>query len=117
MDRIRDLENLVPLLENLRTLKLNCTNLLLQLCAPVEFFNVIEKNKSLKELGLAALSEDQTTAKTFKLLLRAVRRNQARGGRIKSVNVSENYMSPACFHALKDVVVKNRNVKTLKFYS
>lgn len=26
-------------------------------------------------------------------------------------------MSAACFHALKDIVVKNRNIKTLKFYS
>ncbi len=33
------------------------------------------------------------------------------------MNVSENYLTSACFHSLKDVLIKNRNIKTLKFYS
>lgn len=117
MDKVRELERLIPLLPNLTELNLNCTNLLAQLASPVEFFNTIEKSTNLKTLNIAAMSEDNEDAKKFKLLLRSVRRNSQRGGRIKYLNISENYMTSACFHSLKDILLKNRNIKTLKFYS
>jgi len=66
---------------------------------------------------MAAMSEDNEDAKKIKFLLRAVRRNHQRGGKIKFLNVSENYLTSACFNSLKDVLLKNRNIKTLKFYS
>lgn len=72
---------------------------------------------TLKTIHMAAMSEDTEDAKKLKFLLRAVRRNQIRGGRIKFLNVSENYLTSACFHALKEILIKNRNIKTLKFYS
>ena len=118
MDKIKDLENLIPALPSLTELNFNCSNLLSQLAAPVEFFNTIEKCQSLRVLNIASLSEDNEDAKKLKFLLRAVKRNSIKGGgRIKFLNISENYMSAACFHSLKDILLKNRNVKTLKFYS
>lgn len=63
------------------------------------------------------MCEDNEDAKKYKLLLRAARRNIVRGGKLKFINVSENFMTGACFHALKDILLKNKNIKTLKFYS
>lgn len=59
------------------------------------------------------MSEDNEDAKKYKMLLRAVKRNS----RIKFLNISENYMTGACFHVLKDILLKNTMIKTLKFYS
>lgn len=84
---------------------------------PVEFFTTIEKNQTIRILNIATMSEDSNGAKKYKFLLRAVKRNIAKGGRIKFLNVSENYLNAACFHCLKEVLLKNRNIRTLKFYS
>lgn len=32
------------------------------------------------------------------------------------LNISENFLTSACFHVLKDIFMKNRKVRTLKFY-
>jgi len=52
-------------------------------------------------------------SKKLKLLLRAVRINQ----KLKYLNISENYLTGACFHMLKDIFFRgNKNIKILKFY-
>lgn len=48
----------------------------------------------------------------MKMLLRSVKKNT----KIKALNISENYLTSACFHVLKDIFLKNRTIKTLKFY-
>ena len=45
-------------------------------------------------------------------LLRAVRYNQ----KIKTLNISENFLTPACFHILRDVFLRQNKIETLKFY-
>lgn len=114
LDKVRDLENLIPALPSLSELNLSFTNLLAQLPAPAEFSVTIEKSTSIRILNLASISEDNEDAKKLKFILRAVKRNR---GRIKRLNVSENYMSGACFHSLREALLKNRNIKSLKFYS
>ena len=52
-------------------------------------------------------------SRKLKLLLRAVRLNR----KLKYLNVSENFLTGACFHMLKDIFFRgNRNIVTLKFY-
>ena len=52
-------------------------------------------------------------SKKLKQLLRAIRNNQ----RLKYINISENFLTGACFHMLKDVFFRgHKTVKTLKFY-
>lgn len=75
MDKIRELDKLLPVLPNLEELNFSCTNLLAQLGSPVEFFNSIEKNRTLKILNVAAVCEDNEDAKKLRFLLRSVRRN------------------------------------------
>jgi len=48
----------------------------------------------------------------MRMLLRAVRHSK----KIKSLNISENFLTPACFHVLRDIFVKASTVKSLKFY-
>ena len=40
----------------------------------------------------------------------AVRRNT----KIRTLSISENFLSPACFHILRDVIVKQNKIKVLK---
>ena len=52
-------------------------------------------------------------SRKLKLLLRAVRLNS----KLKYLNVSENFLTGACFHMLKDIFFRgNKNIKILKFY-
>ena len=49
----------------------------------------------------------------MKLFLRAIKNNS----KLKYLNISENYLTGACFHILKDIFLRgNKNIKTLKFY-
>jgi hypothetical protein len=36
--------------------------------------------------------------------------------RLKFLNISENYLNPACFHVLRDVFLRANTVKYFKFY-
>lgn len=63
-------------------------------------------------MHIAALSQDHEDAKKMRMLLRAVRHSK----KIKSLNISENFLTPACFHVLRDIFVKASTVKSLKFY-
>ena len=52
-------------------------------------------------------------SKKMKLILKAIRNNK----RLNYLNVSENFMTGASFHILKDIFFwSTRNIKTLKFY-
>lgn len=52
-------------------------------------------------------------SRRFKLLLRAVRLNHT----LNYINISENYLTGACFHMLKDIFFRgNWNIHTMKFY-
>ena len=52
-------------------------------------------------------------SRKLKLLLRAVRLNR----KLKYLNVSENFLTGACFHMLKDIFFRGyKNITTLKFY-
>lgn len=48
----------------------------------------------------------------MRMILRAVKKNQ----NLTMLNISENFLTSACFHVLKDIFLKNRKVRTLKFY-
>jgi hypothetical protein len=62
---------------------------------------------------MAAVCQDMEDSKKLKLVLRAIRLNT----KLKYVNISENFLTGACFHMLKDIFFRgNRNVKVLKFY-
>jgi hypothetical protein len=67
----------------------------------------------LRKLKVAAICSDVEDSKKFKLLLTALKNNK----RLKYLNISENYLTGACFHMLKDLFFRgNKNIKTLKFY-
>jgi len=71
------------------------------------------RNMTLRKLKVAAICNDMEDSKKFKLLLRALKTNS----RLKYLNISENYLTGACFHMLKDIFFRGqRNFKTLKFY-
>ena len=93
-------------------MNLNMTNILAQLLNPVDFFVAVEKNKTIKSLHIAALSQDNEDAKKMRCLLRAIKNNS----RIRTLNMSENYLTGACFHVLRDVFLKQNKIKVLKFY-
>jgi mannose/fructose/N-acetylgalactosamine-specific phosphotransferase system component IIB len=42
---------------------------------PADFFKALEKNKTIKVLNIASLSQDSEDAKVMRVLLRAVRYN------------------------------------------
>jgi len=48
----------------------------------------------------------------MRTLLRAVRYNRE----INELNISENFLTPACFHILRDVFLRQNKIKKLKFY-
>ena len=104
MDKIKFLERLlvdadVP---KLTEFNLNMTNVLAQLMNPTDFFIAIEKNKTIKKLHIAALSQDNDDAKKMRMLIRAVKNNTV----IRMLNISENYLTAACFHIFRDVFLK-----------
>ena len=78
------------------------SNILLLLQRPSELFRHIEKSQTIIKLSIAAISRDMEDAKCFKNLLRAVRYNS----KICELDVSENLMTPACFHVLRDCIVR-----------
>jgi hypothetical protein len=114
MDKIKKLDLLLgpKAMPKLTELNLNMTNLLAQLHSCGDFNNAIERNDTIKVLQIAALSQDAEDAKKIRFLLNALKKNR----RIKSLNISENYFTPACFHVLRDIFMKNDRIKTLKFY-
>ena len=114
MDKVKFLERLLndKDLPKLSELNLNMTNILPMLMNPTDVFNSLEKNKTIKTLHVAALSQDHEDAKKMRCLIRALKKNS----RIKYLNISENFLTPACFHVLRDVFLKGTNIKTLKFY-
>ena len=95
----------------LSELNLNMTNILPMLTNPAEVFNALEKNSIIKTLHVASLSQDHDDAKKMRFLIRALKKNQ----RVKYLNISENFLTPACFHCLRDVFLKSNKIKTLKF--
>ena len=114
MDKIKFMERLLvdADLPKLTEFNLNMTNILVQLMNPTDFFLSIERNKSIKKLHIAALSQDNEDAKKMRMLLRAVKNNQY----IRMLNISENYLTAACFHIFRDVFLKQNKIKVLKFY-
>lgn len=90
------------------------TNILVQLTASqTNFFDAIENSVSLRKLKFAAICQDLEDSKKLKFLLRAIRNNKS----LKYLNISENYMTGACFHMLKDIFFRGSGqIKTLKFY-
>ncbi|CDW75705.1 UNKNOWN [Stylonychia lemnae] len=112
MDRIKELDRVLACIPSLEEINLNMTNILAMLTSPAEFFTALEKNMTVKIFHAAAISQDNEDAKKMKFLLRAVKKNN----KIKYLNISENYLTSACFHVLKDTFIKNRRIKTLKFY-
>ena len=66
----------------------------------------------MKKLGLAALSQDNEDAKKLRMLIRSLLKCK----KLKTLNVSENYMNPACFHVLRDVFLRLNTIKYFKFY-
>ena len=36
--------------------------------------------------------------------------------KLKFLNISENYLNPACFHVLRDVFLRANTIKYFKFY-
>jgi len=88
------------------------TNILSMLMNPTDVFNALEKNSTIKQLHIAALSQDNEDAKKMRCLIRALKKNP----RVKFLNISENFLTPACFHTLRDVFLRANRIKTLKFY-
>ena len=68
--------------------------------------------QSLKKIGIAALSQDNEDAKKMRMMLRSLLKCK----KLKTLNISENYLTPACFHVLRDVFLKANTVKYFKFY-
>ena len=46
------------------------------------------------------------------MLIRSIRYNQS----IHTLNISENYLTPACFHILRDVFLRQNKILKFKFY-
>ena len=95
MDKITNFEKLIGSLPAIKELNINLTNILAQVNSPTEMCHAIEKTP----IQIAAIAQDFEDSKKFKPLLRAVKKNT----NITYLNISENYMSPACFHSLRDV--------------
>ena len=114
MDKVTNIEKLIIQTYSLRELNFNMTNILVQLPTnSTSFFDAIERNQTIKKLKVAAICQDMEDSKKLKLLLRAIRNNY----KLKYINISENFLTGACFHMLKDIFFRgNKNVKTLKFY-
>ena len=114
MDKIKFLDKLLNSnnLPKLDELNFNMTNVLSMLQAPQDVNNAIEKLKNLKTLSIAALSADNEDAKKMRMLLRAVLKCK----KLKTLNISENYLTPACFHVLRDVFVRSTSIRNFKFY-
>ncbi len=58
------------------------------------------------------MSQDNEDAKKLRMLLRSIQKCK----KLKTLNVSENYMTPACFHVMRDVFLRTNTVKYFKFY-
>lgn len=115
MDKVSNIEKIIIQGHSLKELNFNMTNILCQLptAASNSFFDAIERNLSIKKLKVAAICQDMEDSKKLKLLLRAIRNNT----RLKYLNISENFLTGACFHMLKDIFFRgHRNIRTLKFY-
>lgn len=48
----------------------------------------------------------------MRMLIRSIQRCK----KLKELNISENYLTPACFHVLRDVFLRTNTVKVFKFY-
>ena len=48
--------------------------------------------------------------------MRMLLRSLLRSKKLKALNLSENYLTPACFHVLRDVFLRTNTVKYFKFY-
>ncbi len=46
------------------------------------------------------------------MLLRALLRCK----KLKKLNISENYLTPACFHVLRDIFIRSSSMRYFKFY-
>ena len=104
MDKLKSLDKLLMSanVPNLQDLNFNMTNILSMLQAPQDFNVALERLPQLKKLGIAALSQDNEDAKKYRMLLRSVLKCK----KLKTLNVSENFLSPACFHVLRDVFLR-----------
>lgn len=113
MDKISNMEKIIIQTHSLKEINFNMTNILTQLGSSTNFFDAIERNLTIRKLKMAAVCQDMEDSKKLKLILRAIRINK----KLKYINISENYLTGACFHMLKDIFFRgNKNVKTLKFY-
>lgn len=104
MDKLKSLDKLLMSanVPNLQDLNFNMTNILSMLQAPQDFNVALERLPQLKKLGIAALSQDNEDAKKYRMLIRSVLKCK----KLKTLNVSENFLSPACFHVLRDVFLR-----------
>lgn len=113
MDKVTNMEKIVSQCQTLKELNFNMTNILPALWANSFFFDALAKNQTLKKLKVAAICQDTEDSKKLKLLLKALRLNS----KLKYLNLSENYLTGACFHMLKDLFFRGqKNIKTFKFY-
>ena len=72
----------------------------------------MDKVKSLDKLLSHQNLPNLTDLNLNRMLLRSIMKCR----KLKFLNISENYLNPACFHVLRDVFLRANTIKYFKFY-